>query len=218
MSADPDRSFPGSRWYVSCVLICLLMLAGQLAVADVYTYIDAQGNRVYTDQPHRNAKKVDIAPSNNMAVPPKKSAPKSASRNPPPLFVYQLLRILAPEPDATIRDMQGNLIVTVTNDPALQPGHSYRLLLDGAPYGAAGRSPVFSLTNIDRGTHQLSIEIVDQYGRVAERTPNQPFHMLRTSLAQKRMTQPCAKEDYGVRPECPLKDKPEEESSILPFF
>jgi len=218
MSANLDRWFSGSRRYGRFVMMCLLMLTGHLAVADVYTYIDAEGNRVFTDQPHRNAKKVDIAPSNNMAVPPKKSPPKSASRTPPPLFVYQLLRILAPEPDATIRDVQGNLTVTVTNDPALQPGHTYRLLLDGAPYGAPGRSPVFSLSNIDRGTHQLSIEIVDQSGRVAERTPNQPFHMLRISLAQKRMTQPCAKEDYGVRPECPLKDKPEEESSILPFF
>lgn len=218
MSAGLDRRLRGCRGHVRSVIMCLLLLVGHSAVADVYTYIDAEGNRVYTDQPHRNAKKVDIAPSNNMAVPPKKPSPKSASRTPPPLFVYQLLRILAPEPDATIRDVQGNLIVTVTNDPALQPGHSYRLLLDGAPYGVAGRSPVFSLNNIDRGTHQLSIEIVDQYGRVAERTPNQPFHMLRISLAQKRMTQPCATEDYGVRPECPLKDKPEEESSILPFF
>lgn len=203
---------------VSSLLICVLMLVGYSVQADVYTYIDAEGNRVYTDQPHHNAKKVDIAPSNNMAAPPKKSAAKSTSRTLPPLFIYQLLRILAPEPDATIRDMQGNLIVTVTNDPSLQPGHSYRLLLDGNPYGALARSPVFPLTNIDRGTHQLSIEIVDQYGRVAERTPNQPFHLFRTSLAQKRLAQPCKNEEYGIRPECQLKDKPAEESSIFPFF
>ena len=208
----------GDRPFMRRVLIGLLMLLGQPALADVYTYINAEGNRVFTDQPHHNAKKVDIAPSNGMAVPPKKRPAPSASRNPPPLFIYQLVRILAPEPDATIRDMQGNLIVTVTNDPALQPGHSYRLLLDGNPYGPPGRSPVIPLSNIDRGTHQLSIEIVDPYGRVAERTPNQPFHMFRTSLAQKRLAQPCKKEDYGVRPECPIADKPKEESSFFPFF
>ncbi|HEY0289576.1 MAG TPA: DUF4124 domain-containing protein [Pseudomonas sp.] len=200
------------------ITICLLMLTGHSVLADVYTYIDAQGNRVYTDQPRRNASKVDIAPSNNMALPLKKAPPQPTKQTIPALFRYQLLRILAPEPDAAIRDMQGNLIVTVTNDPALQPGHSYRLLLDGKPYSESGRSPVFPMTNIDRGTHQLSIEIVDQYGRVAERTPNQPFHMFRISLAQKRLAQPCKNEDYGVRPECPLKDKPEEESSIFSFF
>ncbi len=213
MSASPDSSW---LWRA---LICLLMLIGQPAAADVYTYIDAEGNRVFTDQPHKNAKKVEVTPGNQIRSTPK--TPSQASSAKPkagPLFRYQLLRILAPEPDSTIRDIQGNLIVTVTNDPELQPGHTYRLLLDGKAYGNAGRSPVFPMTNIDRGTHQLSIEIIDEFGRVAERTPNQPFHMMRISLAQKRLAQPCKIDDYGVRPECPIKDKPPEESSILPFF
>jgi len=210
-----DRKRLGLR----SALICLLMLVGCHAVAEVYTYVDAEGNRVFTDQPHKNAKKVDIAPSNQIRSAPKKpSQASSAKPKPGPLFHYQLLRILAPEPDSTIRDVQGNLIVTVSNDPELQPGHTYRLLLDGKVYGEAGRSPVFPLTNIDRGTHQLSIEIVDPFGRVAERTPNQPFHMMRISLAQKRLANPCKTDEYGVRPECPLKDKPPEDSSILPFF
>jgi hypothetical protein len=185
----------------------------------VYTYIDADGNRVFTDQPHRNAKKVEIAPTNRVDQPTK--APSRASKAKPaasPIFHYQLLRILAPEPDSTIRDIEGNLNVTVSNDPELQPDHLYRLLLDSKPYGEPTRSPVFPLTNIDRGTHQLSVEIIDQYGRVLERTPNQPFHLVRISLAQKRLAQPCKTDDYGVRPECPIKDKPEEKSSFFPFF
>lgn len=200
-------------------LLCLFIFISQSVAAEVYTYVDAEGNRVFTDQPRKNAKKVDIVPGNQIRSTPKK--PSQAASNKPqpgPLFHYQLLRILAPEPDATIRDIQGNLIVTVTNEPELQPGHTYRLLLDGKAYAQAGRSPVFPMTNIDRGTHQLSIEIVDEWGRVSERTPNQPFHMMRISLAQKRLAQPCKPDDYGVRPECPIKDKPPEPSSILPFF
>jgi hypothetical protein len=44
--------------------------------------------------------------------------------------------------------------------------------------------------------------------------------MLRISLAQKRMVNPCKKADYGVRPECPLKDKPPEKKDIpfVPFI
>ncbi|MCF5636810.1 DUF4124 domain-containing protein, partial [Pseudomonas syringae] len=53
---------PGMR----CLLIGVLLLSALPALADVYTYIDAQGNRVFTDQPHKNAKRVDIPPSNNM--------------------------------------------------------------------------------------------------------------------------------------------------------
>lgn len=202
-------------------LICLLLSLCQSALAEVYTYIDAEGNRVFTDQPRRNAKKVEIAPSNRMAQPPKKATQASSAKPAPgPLFHYQLLRILAPEPDDTIRDVQGNLNVTVTSDPELQPRHRFRLLLDSKPWGEPGRSPVFALKNIDRGTHQVSVEIIDEFNRVLERTPNQPFHLQRISLAQKRQAQPCKIDQYGVRPECPLKDKPpeEEESSILPFF
>ncbi|MFJ4141897.1 DUF4124 domain-containing protein [Pseudomonas sp. NPDC089734] len=203
---------------VRCLLACLSLMSILPATADVYTYIDANGNRVFTDQPHKNAKRVEIPPSNNMT-----GSPPTRTVSPPKpkvkaIFHYQLLRILAPEPDTAVRSQSGDMIVTVTSEPALQPGHNYRLLLDGQVVGQPGRSPVFSLSNIDRGTHQLSVEIFDELGRVLEKTPNQPFHMLRISLAQKRAANPCKLNEYGVRPECPLKDKPEEESSILPFF
>lgn len=122
-----------------------------------------------------------------------------------------MLRILIPEPDATLRSSAGEVIVSVTSEPGLQQGHRYRLLLDGQATGEPGLSPVFPLSNIDRGSHNLSVEILDEQGRTVERTANQPFHMLRISLAQKRQVKPCVSEDYGVRPECPLKDKPAEE-------
>lgn len=196
---------------------CLLLIALP-AAADVYSYLDAQGNQVFTDRPHSGAHKVQIAPSNNMATPTRKPVAKKTPPAASPLFHYQLLRILVPEPDATIRNMQGELIVSINSDPTLQNGHQYRLLLDGKPFAEAGRSPVFPLTNIDRGTHQLAVEILDESGRILERTPSQEFHMLRITLAQKRQARPCTTDDYGVRPECPLADKPKEESHILPFF
>ncbi|MFH7422649.1 penicillin-binding protein, partial [Pseudomonas syringae pv. tagetis] len=58
----------------------------------------------------------------------------------------------------------------------------------------------------------------EELGRVLQNTPNQPFHLQRISLAQKRATHPSKDDDFGVRPECPLKDKPEPKSSILPIF
>ncbi|MFZ3206493.1 MAG: DUF4124 domain-containing protein [Pseudomonas sp.] len=201
------------------LLLCLL-LASLPAAAQVYTYIDAEGNRVFTDKPRQgNAELIQLAPSNGMhsliSEPPPAVAPPSASA-----LSYQMLRILVPQPDATIRDNAGNLIVTATSEPALHSGHSFRLLLDGQATGESGRSPVFPLENIDRGTHQLAVEIVDAQGRTLERTPNQPLHMLRSSLAQKRLVRPCKQDDYGVRLECPLKDKPAAKQDIpfVPFI
>ncbi|AQZ32031.1 DUF4124 domain-containing protein [Ectopseudomonas toyotomiensis] len=202
------------------LLLCLLFIT-QAASAQVYTYIDAEGNRVFTDKPRSsNAERVMLAPSNSAQM----SQPQPTVRMAPPPAVskptvhYQVLRILVPEPDASIHNGSGDMIVTLNSEPGLLPGHSYRLLLDGEPQGETSRSPVFSLQHVDRGTHQLVAEIIDSAGLIVERTPAQPFHMHRMTLAQKRKINPCKKDEYGVRPECPLKDKPKEEVSILPFF
>ncbi|MDP9942528.1 DUF4124 domain-containing protein [Ectopseudomonas alcaliphila] len=202
------------------LLLCLLFIT-QAASAQVYTYIDAEGNRVFTDKPRSSsAERVMLAPSNSAEL----SQPKPTARLAPPPAAskptvhYQVLRILVPEPDASIHNGSGNMIVTLNSEPGLLPGHSYRLLLDGEPQGEISRSPVFSLQHVDRGTHQLVAEIIDSAGLIVERTPAQPFHMHRMTLAQKRKINPCKKDEYGVRPECPLKDKPKEEVSILPFF
>lgn len=200
-------------------LLCLSLLCLP-AAAEVYTYLDAEGNRVFTDRPHSgNAKRLEMAPTNAlpMSRPSSPVAPDDSVTVSAPS--YQMLRILVPEPDAAVQNgSSGDLIVTATSEPGLLPGHNYRLLVDGQQVLEPSRSPVFPVTNLDRGTHQLSVEIVDEAGRTLERTPNQPVHILRTSLAQKRQIKPCAKNDYGHRPECPLKDKPEEEAGILPFL
>jgi hypothetical protein len=199
-------------------LIALLLALP--ASAEVFTYIDAQGNRVFTDQPKPgNARRVPLATSNRIPAADATRSRTAQKIEKKPLFHYDMLRILVPEPDATLRSTAGEIIVSVTSEPGLQKGHRYRLLLDGQPTAEPGISPVFALNNIDRGTHQLSVEILDEQDRTVERTANQPFHMQRISLAQKRRVKPCASSDYGQRPECPLADKPaEEKNPFLRFF
>jgi hypothetical protein len=205
--------------FIRTLLLGLMLLSLPLA-AEVYTYLDAEGNRVFTDKPRtNNAQRVQLAPTNALSSegvqPTRVLSPPAAAP-----VRYQLLRILVPEPDATVRDQTGSLIVTLNSEPGLMEGHSYRLLLDGQPVaGQAGRSPVFPLSNLDRGTHQLAAEILDGSGRILERTPSQPFHMKRLTLADKRRVRPCQLDDYGVRLECPLKDKPPpKKHALLPFL
>lgn len=197
---------------IAAVLSTMLLWAlAPLAQADVYTYTDAQGNQVFTDQPHKGAKRVQLPPSNRVTLPPPPAPPPPARTPPRKAIHYEMLRILAPAPDTAISQASGNVVVTVTSEPALQPGDGYRLVLDGSSVGEPQSSPVLEMSNVDRGTHQLGVEIVAPDGIVIERTPPQPFHLQRMSLAQKRRMKPCEEEDYGVRPECPLADKPEEE-------
>lgn len=202
-------------------LLGLLSALALPANAGIYTYTDAQGNRVFTDRPEgRAVESIEARPVNSMPAQP--VVPPAASREAPrePSFAYQLLDIAQPEPDATIRNNAGALSVHVTSEPALQPDHLYRLLLDGRPVAPDGSEPAFALHNIDRGSHQLVVEVVDNQGQTLQRSPPRIFHLLRTSLAQRRIVNPCKKGEYGIRPECPSWDKPKEKKDIpfVPFL
>lgn len=155
---------------------------------------------------------LNIVPSN-----PLPATPISAEITPPPIYIeqteplpvqYEMLRILVPEPDATIHANDQQLIVTVNSEPSLHEGHRYRFILDGRAVGEPTRSPVLQLKDVLRGTHILAVEIINENDAVLERTPAQPFHLRQTTLNDKRRVKPCTTDDYGVRPECPEQDKP----------
>jgi len=187
--------------------LCLALLAAP-AAAEIYSYVDAQGNRVFTDRPRDDTAELRLNPTNRMAAPPPPPAvEKPALRAKKP--AYQWLRILEPEPDATLHETEGSLTVTVASEPGLYPGHRYRLLLDDQATGAGGAQPVFALNGLERGTHRLVVEILDAKDRPQIRSAEQAVHVHRISLLQRRLTNPCRLADYGVRPECPLADKPD---------
>lgn len=61
-------------------LIAALAMTALHASAEVFTYIDAQGNRVYTDQPRGNAKRVPLTTSNRMPATPT-AVPMTTAKN-----------------------------------------------------------------------------------------------------------------------------------------
>lgn len=200
-----------------------LLLSWALPVgAQVFTYIDESGNRVFTDRPRNQAAQaVESRITNSMpATPVAPRAPAVARPTAEPAVTYTQLQILAPADDATIRNNAGDLEVAIDSQPPLHAGHFFRITLDGAPAGEASTSTLHPLHNVDRGSHRLVIEIVDAQGKTIQQSSPHTFHMMRTSLAQRRMVNPCKKDDFGVRPECPLKDKPPEKKNIpfVPFL
>lgn len=199
-----------------------LLLALTLpSTAAIYSYTDADGNRVFTDRPGgRAAEPVDTKPSNSMPAQPVPLAQPPVKVMKAPTPGYASVAIVQPEAEATIRNNAGELTVSVTSDPPLHPGHRYRLLMDGAAAAEPDVSPAIALENVDRGSHQLIAEVIDIKGETVQSSAPITVYMMRTSLAQRRMVNPCKKADYGVRPECPIKDKPKEKKDIpfVPFL
>lgn len=189
---------------LSTVLLCVV----QSASAAIYTYTDASGAPVFTDTPPKQqaVETLDFGPTHQ--VPSTVSAPVI---HPPPVYhqaaeplpiVYQSLRILTPEPDATIRANDRQFIITVNSEPSLLKAHYYRFLVDGKAVSPPTRSPVLRITEVDRGTHLLAVEIINAEGAVLERTPAQPFHLQQSTLNDRRLTDPCASAAATLGPEC----------------
>ena len=193
------------------------------AQAQIYSYIDAEGNRVFTDRPSTgNSAALELKPTNSMPSAPDtlltrkvRPEPEETAAN-----IYQTLSISTPTADSTVHNGAGEVWVTLVSEPPLQAGDQYQALLDGQPFGAPSTSLSLLLSPVDRGTHQLQISIIDAQGNSLLQSSSLAFHMRRVSLSDKRRVMPCMKDDYGKRAECPLKDKPKEKTDIpfVPFF
>ena len=167
--------------------LCLLLACALPASAEIYRSTDAQGNPVFSDRPLPGASRVELPADNRMDSPQTTAAPTPGSAEPEGAPAYQQLWISQPAPDANLRSNDGSLSVSLSSQPALQPGHRYRLLLDGQAQGSS-TSPQFRLHNLDRGSHSLAAEIVDADGRVLARSPSQSVHLQRHSVQHTRPT------------------------------
>ena len=152
------------------VLALLLCLVPTLVSAGVvYKYIDKQGNTVYTDQPRQGAQRVDL-PEPSTYSPPKLPPRVTTTAKPGKdsvAPVYSLLTLTSPEPDASIWDNTGDLLVVYTLEPALKTkiGHRMVVLVNGEALAPVNGTRV-ELKNVDRGTHQLQARIIDADGEV----------------------------------------------------
>lgn len=205
---------------ILAVLLTLTMLAGpHAALAQIYSYVDESGQRVFTDRPPATADstKVETPPVNRMPVGQriiKLQAPAELKQQlapPPPL--YQALQLVSPVQDDTLRNTGTVIDIHASSTPQLLPGHHYQAWLDGAAHGSASTQAQWQIRDVERGSHQLAVQLLDENGKTLMQTPAITIHVKQTSLAERRRIRPCEKDDYGKRPECPLADKPEEKKS-----
>ena len=173
-------------------LLCALGLFAGSAGAQIYSTVDADGNRVFSDQPGPGASKVELAPTNVIPRTPTASSASSSSNNNASSgndVVYQQLSITSPAHDSSLRSNEGNLTLTVATDPPLSGGHLLKLSIDGvlSQTGVPGTgSATHQLTahNIDRGTHEVAAVVVDARGAELQRSPSITVHLQRTSVNQ----------------------------------
>jgi hypothetical protein len=172
---------------LSITAFCALLLAVP-AAAEIYKTVDANGNVVYTDVPPKtDGSAVEMTPLNSyqpVHVPRNSAAPSGATSPGATLdaHYYSLVQITEPTDDEAIRENAGNVQIAVTVSPALRGDHRLVLTLDDVPVEADAEDNVFQLSNVDRGTHVATAEVVDANGAVVAQSAPVTFHVLRAAL------------------------------------
>lgn len=175
------------------------LIATNIWADTIYTWIDENGRRVYSNTPAKGAQAVDLPPYTEVSPPsqwrssPKETPPPSTSNKrtsppakPPPAWPvqYQSFEIIEPQANAHIYHAAGNVTVALQSQPQLAQGHKVQLKLDGRVHQSPMHTLYFVLHHLPPGKHELQIEVLDDYRGVFYTSPVRTFYLHRVTRAQ----------------------------------
>lgn len=162
----------------SLLLITALAIAIGVSAQQIYRTVDENGKVVFTDAPPAKASSTEAVDIRHINTTPglkteqrnkaASSAPQAPSKA---ALVEQEVRITQPKQEETIPNGPGNFSVAVKVKPKLRSNQSLQLFIDGVPYNQPQRAATWSLTNIFRGQHELTVGIVESDGEANVMSP-----------------------------------------------
>ncbi|EAT12433.1 DUF4124 domain-containing protein [Bermanella marisrubri] len=176
------------------LLILLISLCTITVQAQVYTWINEEGVRVYGDKPPEQAQEAALPQLQEFSSP--KKANKKGNENKvdenankqETSFNYRRLEIITPKEDEMITSgAAGNVAIQLHVEPNLRPGHEVTLYLNSQPVSTEA-SLQFQLENLRRGSHLLKAEIKHQGTRLIS-SPKRRIHVQRPSILNRPRTQ-----------------------------
>ena len=173
------------------LLACLLLALSLPAAAQIYSYTDANGNRVFTNEPPQgsDAEIVQLPPTNTVSAQPtsntnSNNTAQDANAMDAPFSVLQLTNLPT---DEAMRANNGTFSVGVNSLPDLAASQQLQLVLDGLPYGTPSSNPPLQLSNIPRGDHTLAVQVLSG-GRVVQQSDAVTFTVQRVALGTPKAT------------------------------
>lgn len=176
------------------LILCGVLVLSTTVYADIYKWVDEKGVVHYSDTPKPGSTPVVLpSPQSYQSDPNLKSAmgdqPQSGTPA-TPTRQYQSLKIVKPQPEETVRNNSGDVEVVVSSEPPLQAGDKLVVLLDGKAAGEPQAGTSMTLQNVDRGTHQLQIHVVDMQGKTLNTSDPVTFFMHRAIMQPPPVVKP----------------------------
>jgi len=148
--------------------------------AEAWRWKDERGVVHYSDTPVAGAERVTLpSPPQQGTVTPVTPQPRPAPAEP---FRYTECVVLAPGNEQTFNAVT-SVTASIRISPPLQPDHRIQVVLDGEVHGAwPARMLTARLDNMYRGTHTLSVLVLDAGNKPVCTGPAITFHVRQPSL------------------------------------
>lgn len=167
---------------ITALIAALLVNAEEKTV---FKSKDAAGTTVFSDQMTEDAEEIVVETPQTFTAPPPSTVfrQKEVVKKVETGTAYETLRITSPEHDTAVRSNAGNLNVSFVIEPSLQPNHSVQIIVDGTPGDRKKSAAPFVLSNLDRGTHQFQVTIIeDESGEILQSSDTVATTILRVSI------------------------------------
>ena len=165
-------------------LVIFLVFVCATASAQMFKRVGPDGKVYFSDQPGPDARQIEVAPAQTISLPPVPGQVESVGEQDPTVPVYTAFAIVSPANEQEVRANDGNVMVQLSLQPELKPGHTITLTIDGEDGEAikpgGGMSVV--LSNLSRGRHTVEALVVDDAGKVLMRTGAVGFNVLRAAV------------------------------------
>lgn len=164
-------------------LCCLLALSWvTLANAEIYKTLDKHGNPVYTDRaPSGDSEKVKLPTINSVPA-----IQSTSTHNYPPEptgttpAAYEL-HIISPRSDVSIPPGQRDLAIALDINQPIRQGHLLAYYLNGELIEETTSTSII-VRDLNRGTHKLMVEVLDEAGNSLAQSPEVIVNVIRPSV------------------------------------
>jgi uncharacterized protein DUF4124 len=158
-----------------------------IAQTSVYKSVNEEGVVEYSDQPREGAETIKVKNPQSITLPKGAdvfTSPKDEKRG-DDKNTYQSIVITQPAHDSAFNSGSGQVSILSETTPPLSSNHSIQLVVDGTRYNS-NKSGSFNLSNVDRGTHQVQVNVIDAAGETLISSDVTTFTLHRTTALRKR--------------------------------
>jgi hypothetical protein len=148
----------------------------------IYKWVDEKGVTHYSDQPHADAKTIELKSAQTyQADVSATSATSGSTAQPNSVAPYSVCELYRPENDEVFLNT-ATVTAKLRVNPGLRPDDHVALALDGQRLtNQPSTGTDFVLTQVTRGTHSLTAVIEDSTGKPVCISPAVTFHVRQPS-------------------------------------